>query len=41
MGSIAMDGNDNIAIGYSAVDDTSVYPSIRYAGRLADDPPTS
>ena len=39
MGSIAMDGNDNIAIGYSAVDDTSVYPSIRYAGRLADDPP--
>ena len=39
MGSVALDGNGNLAIGYSAVDDTSVYPSIRYAGRLADDPP--
>jgi hypothetical protein len=39
MGSIAMDGNDNIAIGYSVVDDTSTYPGIRYAGRLANDPP--
>jgi hypothetical protein len=38
MGSIAMDGNDNIAIGYSVVDATSTYPGIRYAGRLENDP---
>ena len=37
MGSAAMDSAGNIAIGYS-VSSTSVYPSIRYAGRLATDP---
>jgi hypothetical protein len=38
MGSIAMDGSGNIALGYSAASDT-LYPSIRYAGRLASDTP--
>lgn len=37
MGSIAMDGSGNIAVGFSA-SSTSVFPSIRYAGRLATDP---
>jgi len=37
MGSAAMDGAGNLAIGYS-VSSASVYPSIRYAGRLASDP---
>ena len=37
MGSVAMDKNGDIAVGYS-VSSTSVYPSIRYAGRLASDP---
>jgi hypothetical protein len=37
MGSIAMDGLGNIALGYS-VSSSSVYPSVRYAGRLANDP---
>ena len=37
MGSIAMDRDGNIAVGYSA-SSTTVYPSIRYAGRLATDP---
>ncbi len=37
MGSIAMDGSGNIAVGYS-VSSSSMYPSIRYAGRLASDP---
>jgi hypothetical protein len=37
MGSAAMDGSGDIAVGYS-VSSTSVYPSIRYAGRLASDP---
>ncbi len=37
MGSIAMDGQGNVALGYSA-SSTSVYPSVRYAGRLANDP---
>ena len=37
MGSMAMDGAGNIAIGYS-VSSSTVYPSIRYTGRLADDP---
>jgi hypothetical protein len=39
MGSIAMDKNGNAALGYSVVDGTSVYPGIRYTGRLAGDPP--
>jgi len=37
MGSIAMDSQGNIALGYS-VSSSSVYPSIRYVGRLASDP---
>ncbi|MDE3089177.1 MAG: hypothetical protein KGJ80_07310 [Chloroflexota bacterium] len=37
MGSIAMDGQGDLALGYS-VSSGSVYPSIRYAGRLAGDP---
>jgi len=37
MGSIAMDGQGNTALGYS-VSSSSVYPSVRYAGRLANDP---
>jgi hypothetical protein len=38
MGSIAADKNGNIALGYSVVDGTSVFPGIRYTGRLASDP---
>ncbi len=38
VGSIAMDASGNIALGYS-VSSRSTYPSIRYAGRLAGDPP--
>jgi subtilisin-like proprotein convertase family protein len=38
MGSAAMDGSGNLAVGYSASSLTSA-PSIRYAGRLATDPP--
>ena len=37
MPSIAMDGDGNIAIGYSVTSET-VYPSIRYAVRAAGDP---
>ncbi len=37
MGSIAMDHMGNMALGYS-VSSSSVYPSIRYTGRLASDP---
>lgn len=37
MGSIAMNGNGDIALGYSVVS-SSTYPSIRYTGRLATDP---
>ena len=37
MGSIAMDKVGNVALGYS-VSSSSVYPSVRYAGRLAGDP---
>ncbi|MDA2911626.1 DUF11 domain-containing protein [Nitrospiraceae bacterium AH_259_D15_M11_P09] len=37
MGSIAMDQDGNIALGYS-VSSSTVSPSIRYAGRLASDP---
>jgi hypothetical protein len=36
MGSIAQDGQGNMALGYS-VSSATVYPSIRYAGRLAGD----
>ena len=37
MGSASIDGNNNIAIGFSVVNDTDTYPGIRYAGRLAGD----
>ena len=40
MGSIAMDRDGNIGLGYSASSD-SVFPSIRRTGRLATDPPGS
>lgn len=38
MGSAAMDGSGNLAIGYS-VSSATLHPSIRYTGRLAGDPP--
>jgi hypothetical protein len=38
MGSAAMDRNGNIALGYSVVNGVSVFPGIRYTGRLAGDP---
>src|SRR5438876_6264145 len=38
MPSIAVDQNGNTAIGYST-SSTTIIPSIRYAGRLASDPP--
>lgn len=38
MGSAAMDHEGNLAVGYS-VTSTTVFPGIRYAGRLASDPP--
>ena len=37
MGSIAMDGSGNLALGYS-VSSTGTYPAVRYTGRLAGDP---
>ncbi|MEW6402750.1 MAG: carboxypeptidase-like regulatory domain-containing protein [Chloroflexota bacterium] len=37
MGSIAMDGLGNMAVGYSASSST-IFPAIRYTGRLVDDP---
>ena len=39
MGSIAADKNGNMALGYSVVNGTDVFPGIRYTGRLAGDPP--
>ncbi len=38
MGSIAMDQDGNMALGYSVVNGTDVYPGIRYTGRLSGDP---
>jgi hypothetical protein len=38
MGSAAMDKDGNLAVGYS-VSSSSTFPSIRFAGRLATDPP--
>ena len=38
MGSAAMDRFGNLAIGYS-VSNATVFPGVRYAGRLASDPP--
>src|SRR5690606_33355681 len=41
MGSIAMDGSGNIALGFGANSGTaSNFPSIRYTGRLAGDAPS-
>src|SRR6266496_3585974 len=40
MPSVAVDTNGNTAIGYST-SSTSQFPSIRYAGRLAADPPSN
>jgi hypothetical protein len=37
MGDLAMDASGNIAVGYS-VGSATLYPSIRYTGRLAGDP---
>jgi hypothetical protein len=37
MGSVAMDRQSNIALGYSVVNATSVFPGIRYTGRLNGD----
>jgi hypothetical protein len=38
MGSVGLDKQGNMAIGYSVVNGTDVFPGIRYAGRLAGDP---
>jgi hypothetical protein len=38
MGSVALDKQGNMAVGYSVVNGTNVFPGIRYAGRLAGDP---
>jgi len=38
MGSIAMDSAGNMALGYSASDPTSTFPSVWYTGRLVSDP---
>ncbi len=40
MGSIAMDSIGNIALGFS-VSSSTLYPSIRYTGRMSCDPPGS
>ncbi len=37
MGSLAMDRAGNMALGYS-LSSTSIYPSVRYSGRLSTDP---
>ena len=38
MGSIAQDKSGNMALGYSVVNGTNVFPGIRYTGRLVSDP---
>ncbi len=38
MGSAAMDQKGDIALGYSVVNGSTVFPGIRYTGRLAGDP---
>jgi hypothetical protein len=38
MGSIAQDKKQNMALGYSVVNGTDVYPGIRYTGRRKSDP---
>jgi hypothetical protein len=39
MGSVAMDRNGNMALGYSVVNGVDVFPGIRYTGRRRFDPP--
>ena len=38
MGSVAMDKNGALGLGYSVVNGTTVFPGIRYTGRVAGDP---
>jgi hypothetical protein len=38
MGSIAMDAQGNMGLGYSVVNGVDVFPGIRYTGRLQSDP---
>ena len=38
MGSVAQDKKGDMALGYSVVNGTNVFPGIRYTGRLAGDP---
>jgi hypothetical protein len=38
MGSIAQDKNGHMGLGYSVVNGTTVFPGIRYTGRLSGDP---
>ncbi len=38
MGSVAMDGDGDMALGYSASNGTTTFPSVWYTGRLATDP---
>jgi hypothetical protein len=38
MGSVAQDKKGDMALGYSVVNGTDVFPGIRYTGRLAGDP---
>jgi subtilisin-like proprotein convertase family protein len=40
MGSVALNGAGSLAVGYS-VSSATVFPSIRFAGRVANDPPGS
>ena len=39
MGSVAMDAQGNMGLGYSVVNGVDVFPGIRYTGRLAGDAP--
>jgi hypothetical protein len=39
MGSIAQDRAGNMALGFSVSNITSVFPGVRYTGRLSTDPP--
>ena len=38
MGSVAMDHDGNMLLGYSVTSDSTVYPGIRYTGRMNGDP---
>ncbi len=38
MGSAAVDGSGDLAVGYSVSDGVSIFPGLRYTGRLAYDP---